>query len=282
MGLLNWLFGRTPRMSDTPPDVGLAIILPDGDTPEHPHLDGDLRSDAVDPVFCIIDYTDAEGNRSRRRVTTRAVRRWGNNSLIIAHCHERNALRHFRADRIERIVTHDGEVFGPFDFLRDILGLNLWDYSRSGQRQPGPIRQKTVNFSRYTSPAILTLTAAARVDAHLHPEEVEQIHRFAEREAMALLRAGLIDAVPSPDKLDIIGRRIGRLRPTQEDIAEALDELRARPADQIERLKHWLARVIAADGRVHIAEEGFMADFDRFLKLDDAGAQRELDGLMVR
>lgn len=319
MGFLNWLMGRTPRAIDPVPDfdvtvgnirlnrdtldpavyaeikrqlattgvVDLTVTVPDDDPPEVADMFDPVQpphpeSEPVEPVFCTIDYTDVAGRASRRRITARSVQRRGDATLIVALCHERRALRHFRLDRISRVVTHDGEVFSADVFAKDILGIDIKNTQTGTAFRPRKTEvPRPTSFARYTSPQVLILTAAANADDHLHAEEAEQIHRFLEREAPRLLKSGHIHAAPSVENLDVIGRRIIRLRPTQDDIAEALIEMRSRPADQITRLCDWMPKVIAADGALHASEEDFAREFHRFFDMDASEALAEIDRLLT-
>jgi len=203
MGLLHALFGRTPRQTDEPPDfdvkvgnirlnkdtldpriyreiqhqlatqghVDLAVTLPDTDDdqtvasePSHEQIIDD--TEPVEPVFCTIDYVDAAGNASRRRITTRSVKPAGSRSIIAAICHERKALRHFRVDRISRIVTFDGEIFDATTFVKDVLAVDAGDGIETGRKWPTTsTRTGHVNFRSYTKPSVLILTAMPMSDA---------------------------------------------------------------------------------------------------------------------
>lgn len=317
MGLLDFLFRRTPKETDNVPDfdvtianvalnkntldpaiyreiqrqlatngfVDLTITLPDEDSgitpdPKPATRDTSGKPDAVEPVFCTIDYTDVAGHKSRRRITTRSVRCAGERSIIAAFCHERQALRHFRIDRISRVVTFDGEIFSATDFTENILGVDFWTARFAPARRAR--QQGGVNFSRYTSHAVIALKAVALADDQLHAEEAEVILRYLEDEAFALKRAGLIDTIPDPSVLNVIGRRIKRIRPTQTDLAAALGELRGRPVDQIDRFKRTVARLIAADGIVKLSEEQLLADLDSALTASGTTAWAELDRLIAQ
>lgn len=226
----------------------------------------------VDPIFCMIDYVDSRGTHSRRRITIRKITATANFSWLWAYCHEREQPRRFRTDRISHFITHDGEVISPTEFL-----ATMCDFSGPTTHVGATSkRRRTANFSRYTSPAVLVLTAMAMADNELHREEAEVILVYLENEAIALFEAGTIEAIPDVSTFDVIGRRIRRLRPTREDVAAALTELRRRPAHELNRLRKCIARVALADGDVRLSEEMFMADFDQLLASDDESAWKEL------
>lgn len=319
MALLQWLFGRTPKQIDDVPDfniqvgdivlnrdtldpesyreikrrlaengsVEFTITLPNKDVGTEPaplserRIGARAAKMAVEPVFCTIDYIDAAGNHSRRRITTHAVRAQDGHVMLTATCHERKAMRTFRLDRISRVVTFDGEIFSADIFARDMLGIDLEALATQGTDQSAAAKPKPVNFSRYTSPAIMILVATARADEHLHPEEAEVIIRYAEDEAFALEREGVISAIPDLTVIDKIARRIHRLRPEQEDLVEAFRALRGREQPELDRLKAAVAHVIDADGVIRLSEEQFLADVDRLFSASDTTAWAELDRLVA-
>lgn len=73
----------------------------------------------------MIEYEDALGNFSRRRITV-----WGISETtsgipaLQARCHERKATRNFRIDRIQCVIDYDGEIFDDVPaFLEETFGM---------------------------------------------------------------------------------------------------------------------------------------------------------------
>ena len=87
MGLLDWLFGRAPDI-DTPapsvePPASRRYIPPPGPEPDiEEEVPQDQIADVIDldEIFVTIDYTDAKGNETRRRITMLRLVRGGRRS----------------------------------------------------------------------------------------------------------------------------------------------------------------------------------------------------------
>lgn len=69
------------------------------------------------PANYQFDYTDAYGNRSRRHVRVTGVGGRAEHPLLIGHCYEKKAMRHFRIDRIQGKLTDldSGELIDAQD-----------------------------------------------------------------------------------------------------------------------------------------------------------------------
>ncbi|MCA3256288.1 WYL domain-containing protein [Bradyrhizobium sp.] len=76
-----------------------------------------------------IEYEDAGGRRSERRITCRALAKRPAGQTLIAWCHERNAPREFRIDRIAEVVDLvTGELLDPAEvFGRYIANASHFD-----------------------------------------------------------------------------------------------------------------------------------------------------------
>ena len=280
MRILEWLKRRTPSDTDavgieiaTPPDAFVAVepkedllseleeagcLAPDINTSEN------IRYD-LEPMFLVIDYCDAANNHSRRRITTRWVDRRGSNVFLGAICHERKAARTFRIDRIEGVIDDDGVVEDATHFFNSLLVDEIGYATPAKQKKPknGGVRSGASTYTlmrREMKPALVVLAAAARADSLLHPEEVDRIMQYSETEANHLCESGVVADIPSIDDLDKLGRLIGRLRPTQEDLDEALRVIVTWPEDRWKRLFKSLCRVVEADGIIVEEEYNFLAE----------------------
>lgn len=68
---------------------------------------------ATNQSFTIV-YDEIDGHESVRRITVRDITLNGSGVPVLnSWCHERNALRAFRTDRIAMVVSEDGEVTAP-------------------------------------------------------------------------------------------------------------------------------------------------------------------------
>jgi len=215
----------------------------------------------------MIEYTDAQGRFSRRRITMRHVDDTGGTQFLYAFCHERNAMRSFRLDRISCLISQDGEVEEAAPWFAHILSIS--DSARIALREPfggrapqsasePAIRQPAVSpytaLRREITPALTLLIAAARSDDFLHPREVDRILRYAEDEAVILRDAGRLPGNPEADAYDKLERTIRRLRPTRDDLTGAFETLSALDLPRQRHLAHALAETAAADGHVDETE----------------------------
>jgi tellurite resistance protein len=212
------------------------------------------RKFILEPIFSMIEYCDTSGVFTRRRVTMRNVIDRGDQRYLQAFCHERNAMRTFRLDRITCLISQDGEVEDAEAFFDEVLATaEVEELSEPMPLVHGPKAAKVSTYTevrRHLTPAIALLTATARSDDVLHSEEMNRILTYIEKEGELAWKAGTIARCLSVDDLDKIERTIRRLRPTQEDIGEAMSGLRNWPTDAMKRLAYALASTAQADGRI--------------------------------
>lgn len=284
MELLNWLFSRAPTVFDPPPgplphefieaasyddtsDIPGADLLPAaGGVPTE-------LIDQVENVYCTIDYVDAAGHATTRPVTVLALDRRAALPSLFAVCHLRRATRSFRLDRIQQIVTADGEIFDRTSFLTDVLGLKIGmvDIETVGmairQKQPRqPVRQSR-GFRDLIGAPLSVLVACSRCDGHFHADELDRIMSWAEMEAMHLHRAGLVDHDITLEEADAFRTTISGMRPQARTLTRNIAVTLEMPAEALSRFRRALQNVIHADGSLHPHELRFMADFDELAAL---------------
>jgi hypothetical protein len=76
------------------------------------------------PLDVIIDYVDGTRRESSRRITVLAVKERAGRMTLESRCHTANATRSFLVDRIDQLITTDGEVIdraGVEPWIRDVL-----------------------------------------------------------------------------------------------------------------------------------------------------------------
>lgn len=73
----------------------------------------------ISGIGCVINYVDAKNESSERRITCRKLSRNGPDMYLQAYCHEREAIRTFRVDRIVEVSCGStGEIFSdPNEFF---------------------------------------------------------------------------------------------------------------------------------------------------------------------
>lgn len=184
-----------------------------------------------------IQYTNAAGRQSARRIICRRIEGYGKAETIAAYCCESKAHKRFRVDRISELVCLDsGELLDPmahFEQLRLHGALTIVDKSLN-------------DFAR-------ALVFMARCDGNIHPLEAEGIDHALER---YIVRFG------GDDKTFIQAKRnAGRIAPDGEDFVTSLHHLRAHPdARQLGRLMlDCVSNIIEADGKLHADELAWAA-----------------------
>ncbi len=226
------------RPADPPPQ---AVHLPprDGDD-----AGGDHIGDAEGQSF-MIDYTDAAGKPSRRRITVWHIEQGsGGIPCLYARCHERAAMRNFRVDRIACCIDYDGVVHDDVPaFLSETFGMSLGLASA----RPAAVDSWQPIKNAIWADAVL-LAAISRVDAKRHDSETD----VATRHLVALAeRAG---QMLTESDITAVWRYVARLRPTYPAIARAIVQISERGPDHIKRALLACVQVMDADGRRHRAE----------------------------
>lgn len=301
MGLLSFLFGRTPTTSDPAPDIVISVTLapmapwteeretdivlaeetsfiriappqPTQPKREHggAHAWAGKETFQTDPLFCLIDYVDAAGEPSRRRVTIRRIIRDADRLWLGAYCHERKASRSFRADRVRNFITSDGEVIEARQFLADFLGVETTGGTPAFPSAEA-LQESLIDHLR---PAMTILVAASRSDFHVHLDEIDAILLYIEREASALVKAGRLSLMPSLETLDAMKPRLDTMRPLQSDVAQALIEVLDWDTAAFRRLGRALENVVYADGVLRDAEAQFVDELLALRRHDANGRHK--------
>lgn len=194
----------------------------------------------------IIEYVDSTGKSSTRRITVWSLSTGvGGVPCLIARCHERQAQRTFRCDRIRCFVDYDGEVFDDVPaFLSQNFGMSLGMASR---KDPNSEKRWAQILGRVKHDAVL-LSALARVDGQTLAVETDaatnHLAWFAEMDGIMLEDAEIV----------ALHRYLNRLRPTEQAIMRAIHETSTRERRHIERMLMAAAAVIDADGMRHPRE----------------------------
>ncbi|MEP9352640.1 WYL domain-containing protein [Xanthobacter sp. KR7-65] len=211
--------------------------------------------DPADGQSFAIDYVDHAGNASHRRISVWAVQRnLEGVPILIAKCHERQAARAFRVDRITAVTDLDGVrreplprfFFETFGFVWPADALDVTPEESDEQRWDrirGIIRKAGVAL----------LVALARADRETGAAEVEEIVFFCDR-ACAAEGIDLTGA-----ERERLAAQVARLRPTAESVESALDTLFESGIEAIAALLKAGMRVITADGTLR-EEEAQMLD----------------------
>ena len=221
----------------------------------------------LEPVYTVIDYRDASGQETRRRITMLSLYPGPKAPMLTATCHERKAYRSFRCDRIQWFLEPDGEAIRPDNFFRDTMGIDLADIpvttpanARPSRKAPPPELDTARKIREKLRPTLSILIAAARADDELHAEELDVIYCFAEDAAIEMAAAGRLPAHPTIEVLNHLNRSIAKMRPQGHTVASHLKKVLNLPQADYQRFAAALDAVIDADGHVALGEELFLAD----------------------
>lgn len=212
----------------------------------------------LENLFCYIEYRDAKRALTRRPITILSLKGEGASIGIYAVCHLRKASRLFRCDRIENVITADGEVFEARVFLRDILDVVIEEAHAHSGAAPATLP----NFRAEIMSPLTVLVAAAKSDGDYHIEEIDRIVHYAEMEAMHLHTAGRVANDMTIEASDALCIAIRSMRPQARSLARHIMSVLTMPDDARLRFKRALEAVIIADGHIHARETDFWNDFD--------------------
>jgi len=208
-----------------------------------------------------IDYVDHAGNPSHRRISVWAVQRNVEGvPILVARCHERQATRAFRVDRIKAVTDFDGTRREPLSrFFLETFGFT-WPKDAIVVPASGPADARWDRIRTITSRSgVVLLVALGLADGDLGAAELEEIRHFCERACAA---AGLDLTSGERERL---AAHLGRLRPTAECVDAALDTLMASEREAIAGLLKTGLRVIGADGVLKDGEARLLDSFCRTL-----------------
>lgn len=152
-------------------DLHVPVAIPLGKNPAiAPREDATttVERDASSGWAVWMEYVNAKGEASSRRVICRRIEGYGKAEVINGYCCESKQTKSFRVDRIAELVCLDtGEILDPiehFETLRLFGSLQVVD--------------KTLTSF------VQLLVFVAKCDGHFHPLEVKEIDTAIERYVM--------------------------------------------------------------------------------------------------
>ena len=206
--------------------------------------------DDIAGVCVEISYCDAKGRVAARRITCRNLVSAKGLTYLDAHCHERNAPRRFRCDRIQEVIDIEtGECFACDEFISEFRV----EQSASAGLTWGLPRK---DYARFVN-ALRVLVFMSRCDSEWHPLEIEEIEGFIASYWMRTEREG------EPPMAGML-RRIRRMSPMPEEFFMALMAV-AEDRRLAQMVRNALRSVIAADGRIAEEELYWGAKVDTYL-----------------
>lgn len=112
-------------------------------------LDSLIDAEGVCDKAVCMEYTNADGGKSKRWVTMRSIDESGSTPKFFAYCWVRRQVRAFRADRVETFIDHDGECISGRNFFEKI-GVDL-PAPASASRSRKKSRKADTEHSSYSS-----------------------------------------------------------------------------------------------------------------------------------
>jgi hypothetical protein len=248
---INWLVDVARKKGAIPPprlQPGAAPMLPREDHAEL--LEARPSMDELLGMALFITYRDSAGAESRRRITVRSVDRCPPDDYVIrGFCHERQAVRQFRARRIEEVTDPaTGEIVRPaWDWLDRVFAFAL------GTLAPADATCLALKRCRT---GLHILTYLARCDGFLHEAEVAQLATYVMTEAADL----------TPDTGQVVWF-LQHLYPDSEIFHSAINRLSFEGVDYRNRVLRFAKRIIEADGVIHPSEVEEATNLPRPFKL---------------
>lgn len=245
-GIVDVLVGR---VEGRPFDVaGVAAVLPVVDD-QSEESEGTLGR--LDGQTFVIEYVDTKGRPSVRRISVYALEAGaGGMPCLYARCHERNAMRQFRVDRIRSCADFDGIVYPDvLQFLSDTFGMAM---SEAVAASAG--HQRWANILDAIRADAVLLSCVSLADGSRHDRETDAIAdhlaRIAEDSIGMMTDAEIVAMV----------RYVRRLRPGPEAISAAVELMRRKDSGHQRRFFSACVDVMDADGLRRGSERALIDD----------------------
>lgn len=190
-----------------------------------------------------IEYINKDGHPKSDRITIRRLWKQGEDIIIDAFSHSKNAPRMYKEINIRKITdTNANEVYlQPKKFLLGqiamIPGEEIAGFSGTAQ---------AINRLRYELSALIFL---ANVDGAFHDSEKALVKKY--------VRAKNNDLQINEEKLDAY---INRLYPDEDNFFEAIDNILSQKTTQIGEFMELFTQLILVDGVVNDSEKEFLAE----------------------
>lgn len=224
------------------------VTLPERDEEEP---EPETRVAEAEGQTFMIEYRDAAGAASSRRISVYSIRSDGPKKLyLVARCHERKATRTFRADRITACIDLDGVVHDDVaGYLAETFGIA--DFFPAGIRRDSELRTAFPLPDEIN--ADVTLYAAMiDCDGTQKPEELVS----ALKACKSALPPG--HAMLSRDGQVALVRHLIRRRPDLNALRRAAEEIQLSGNERMEFVFAQLVRILKADRIFNRAEAALL------------------------
>lgn len=264
--LRKFFYRKAKNQSEPPFDPPISINITQEDEPDELLPDSCERDDQLgyaEGQSFIIEYVDAKGNETTRRITVFDIQYGASCPLLVSQCHERKAKRSFRVDRIRAVYDFDGVVQEPLvDFFIDEFGMSrhlvestVREPAAAKRKAPQPDPAKSIHPDRMNAIKALCrkrgvpiFCLLARADKDLHPAELAVLHDYAKR---CCESASIKMTHGEKEKVEGYLRR---LRPSPIAISRCLDQASDWSMLELKELLETCAHIVKADGHVHQSE----------------------------
>ena len=250
----------------------ISLKLPSEDSSDTIHTSEDeIHTSSKDIGYAegqsfIIEYIDSKKNLSTRRITVWGIKLGPSGTpILIAKCHERNATRSFRIDRIKAIADFDGELASSvskfltenFEMHPELAALAELHSATGGAKRASSSKNKSKPKPDVKMQAIKAtsrkkglhlLWCFANADDDFHHTELDTILNYCET------MCELEGIISTEEELGLLGKYIKRLRPTGQTIDKSVDTLLNLSSTDIDSFLHACIQVAKADGYIHPQE----------------------------
>lgn len=270
MGFLEWLQAKPDVQAPPAPEPEYGPVHDDLSSEAFSPADSDLdgRPDTIAGLCVAIDYVDASGASSKRRVVADQVYENGGSVYLQGHCLLRGEDRTFRADRVEKLKLPPDwvEVSDPLAFFESYLNFSSqqsdrWnDYAEQAARYA-----RLYEARRAANHGLRVLAFVARSDGSLADVEVSVIRDY-------VLSAGTLVGVDlTSDDCNEIASDVGKLFPTRRQVANSLAAIRLY-REQSEIFMAALKVLVRADGNITPHEQSAVEMLVELLRHQDKRA----------
>lgn len=225
--------GQEAPPPDMPPGFQVHISGNDAEEP----FEGHTVADCIGAAYGLA-YTDAAGDESRRRITLKSIAEGNGYYYMNAHCHERQAHRQFRSDRVMELVHLDtGEFIEDVDdFLAGLL-----DQDKTGA---------AIDRLR---PGVQVLIFMALCDGNLHNMERNVIVEY------------VCDAAGEGADRTRVRNYVRAVYPETETFFKALDKIAKWDIHQLHQLVSAIRELVDADGILDPEEVNWLIEIEAVL-----------------
>lgn len=239
---------RRGEFQPAPPPVpnNIKIEVPSQDDEDEINLSDDRNRYEYLGRYLIIQYANAKGENSIRRVIVHHVHCRGETNYLKCYCYERRAPRMFRSDRVIKIFDFStGEIVDEKDEIITRLELLITESENLSPTRTAILKNRL---------QILILMFLARCDG-FHPAEEDVLLSYLDYEC----------GPPGVDE-DEAREALSNLYPDEESYLGAVYCLSETNPDELIKVARSARRLIDADGAVSESEALFATQLDAALK----------------